>query len=496
MTLRKPVRKKTSVRRGIPAKPLQEGRQDPAAQLKRGTAVELLIDQLDEEGSGLGRSAGQLITVAGTVPQDRCLVRISHVGKRSIFAELIKLIEPSPLRLQRPPCGEAAVCLGCPLIVMRYGEQLRWKQQQVQSSLSAYPTLQHLQVPRLLVPERNLGYRTTAKLAVAGSHADPYIGIYRRATHEVVDLDDCVVHHPLINKVVTVVRGGIVKLKVPVYQEKNKSGILRYLVVRVSESTGQVMVTFVTARRAFNEIHHLARLLQEQVPEVAVVCQNVNSSEGNVIFGAHDHFLTKQQTVQDRIGPVPLLISPRSFLQAQHDGARLLYETALACSGLDGTGLVLDLYCGIGGIALTMAPKAAQVLGIELNKDAVADARRNAKLNNARNCRFEAGDVQEMLDDLLEDSRFFDLIVLNPPRKGCDREVLDKVVKLQPHRIIYVSCSPSTLARDLDILAAQGYHCVQVQPVEMFPHTPHVENVALIERVSSKNSLTEPQATC
>lgn len=496
MTPRKPAPGRTAVRRSISTKPAQETRQDLSPHLKRGMVLELLIDQMDEEGSGLGRSAGQLITVAGTVPQDRCLVRISHVGKRAVFAELIKLIEPSPLRLQRPPCSEAALCLGCPLIVMRYGEQLRWKQQQVQSALSAYPALQHLQVPRLLVPERNLGYRTTAKLAVAGSHADPYIGIYRRATHDVVDLDECVVHHPLINKVIKVVRSGISKLKVPIWQERNKSGVLRYLVVRVAESTGQVMVTFVTVRRAFNEIHHLARLLQEQVPEVTVVCQNVNSSEGNVIFGAHDHFLTKQQTLQDRIGQVQLLISPRSFLQAQHDGARLLYETALAFSSLNDTGQVLDLYCGIGGIALTLAPKATQVLGIELNKEAVADARRNARLNDASNCRFEAGDVQEMLDDLLEEGCFFDLIVLNPPRKGCDREVLDKVVKLQPQRVVYVSCSPLTFARDLDILAAQGYRCCQVQPVEMFPHTPHVENVAMIERVSMKNSLTEPQATC
>ncbi len=459
-----------------------------SSSLRFGLALELTIEGLDSDGIGIAHHEGRQILVPGTVAQDRCLARITHFGKTVVFADLLNLVEPSLLRLQRCPCPDAALCLGCPLIPLRYGEQLRWKQAQVQAAFDAYPSLKGLVVPRLLTPERQLGYRTTAKLAVAGSHADPYIGIYRRASHDVVDLEECPLHHPLINAVIKAVGKGISKLKVPVYQDKNKSGILRYLVVRVSESTGQVMVTFVTARRAFNEIHHLARFLQEQVPQVTVVCQNVNSSEGNVIFGAHDHFLTKQQTLLDRIGQVELLISPRSFLQAQNDGARLLYETACEWAELDGSQHVLDLYCGIGGIALTFAPRSSQVLGVELNREAVADARRNARLNNVRNCRFEAGDVLELLDDLLEDEQRFDRVVLNPPRKGCDREVLDKVAELAPERIIYVSCSPHTLARDLDILTGKGYTCRQVQPVEMFPQTPHVENVALLIRNQLKTA--------
>jgi len=459
-----------------------------SSSLRFGLALELTIERMDSDGIGIAHHEGRQILVPGTVTQDRCLARITHFGKTVVFADLVKLLEPSPLRLQRCPCSDAAICLGCPLIPLRYGEQLRWKQGQVQVAFDAYPSLKELVVPRLLTPERQLGYRTTAKLAVAGSHADPYIGIYRRASHDVVDLEECPLHHPLINMVIKVVGKGIAKLKVPVYQEKNKSGILRYLVVRVSESTGEVMVTFVTARRAFNEIHHLAKFLQEQVPQVTVVCQNVNSSDGNVIFGVHDHFLTKQQTLQDCIGQVELLISPRSFLQAQNDGACLLYETARDWAALDGTQDVLDLYCGIGGIALTLAPVARQVLGVELNKEAVADARRNARLNNVKNCRFEAGDVLEQLDELIEDEQRFDCIVLNPPRKGCERDVLNRVVELDPDRIIYVSCSPQTLARDLDILSYRGYNTLKVQPVEMFPQTAHVENVALIERKALKTA--------
>lgn len=456
--------------------------------LRRGMACEVTIERLDEEGMGVGRHSGRQLLIAGAVPQDRCLVRITHLGKTAVFAELVKLLQASPLRLQRCPCADAALCLGCPLIAMRYGEQLRWKQQMVQDAFTSHEVLKDVVVPRLLTPERRLQYRTTAKLAVAGTHQDPFIGIYRRASHDVVDLEDCPLHHPLINTVIKTVRTAIRKLKVPVYQDRNKSGILRYLVVRVSESSQEVMVTFVTARRAFNEIHHLAKLLQEQVPQVRVICQNVNSSEGNVIFGSHDHFLTKQQSLQERIGQVELLVSPRSFLQAQNDGARLLYETARDWAKLDGSQQVLDLYCGIGGIALTFAPQAKQVLGIELNAEAVADAKRNAKLNQARNCRFEAGDVLELLDDLLEDEKYFDVIVLNPPRKGCEPTVLDKVLQLAPSRLLYVSCAPHTLARDLAILVENGYKLLKIQPVEMFPQTVHVENVVLLERGERKTA--------
>ena len=192
--------------------------------------------------------------------------------------------------------------------------------------------------------------------------------------------------------------------------------------------------------------------------------------------------------MQDRIGEVEVLISPRSFLQVNNEAAALLYHAVLERAGLDGRQTVLDLYCGIGGIALTLAPHAKRVLGVEVNPEAVSDARRNAKLNGRRNCRFEAGDVAELLTDLTEDGERFDLVVLNPPRKGCDREVLQQVAGLAPGRIVYVSCSPQTLARDLDILSGLGYDCREVQPVDMFPQTPHVENVALLERIPVKTA--------
>jgi len=284
------------------------------------------------------------LLIPGALPGDRCLAKVEHVGKTADHLRVLKLLEPSALRSKIRICKDAATCLGCPLIDMRYEEQLRWKQDLTRSEIGAYVSLAATVVHPPLAPERCLKYRTTAKLAVAGGHSDPFIGIYRRTSHDVVDLGDCPLHHPLINQVIAIVREGIRKFRVPIFHPERETGLLRYLVVRVSESREQVMVTFVTARRSFNEIHHLAKYLQEKLPKVTVVCQNVNSSEGNVIFGPNDYFLTRQQTVQEQIGGVEMLISPRSFLQAQHEGARLLYAQVLNWAKDMKNGAVLDLF--------------------------------------------------------------------------------------------------------------------------------------------------------
>ena len=347
--------------------------------LKRGAAIPLYIEDIDKDGRGVSRYSGFKILVAGAVTGDRCIARISNVGKSFASATVYRFTELSVLRNPCNPCPDFDTCMGCALLPMRYDEQLRWKHNLVKREFSLFSSLSSAEILEPLFPSRILGYRTTAKLAIAGSYYEPYIGIYRRSSHDVVDLDGCKIHHPAVNSIVNLVRRGINKLRIPVWQVENGTGILRYLVVRVSEKSGEAMVTFVTAKRAFNEIHHLAKFLQNSMPQVKVICQNLNNSEGNVIFGASDRFLTKQRTIRDEIGVVQFEISPRSFLQAQNDGAKLIYEKVAEWSALDGKQTVLDLYCGIGGIAITLARQGARVFGVEINRDAVDDARRNAR---------------------------------------------------------------------------------------------------------------------
>lgn len=456
----------------------------PFVPLTRKNVLELRITSLDEDGYGTARSEdGMTLKVVGALPGDVILAGVDHVAGGTAFCHVKKLQQPSALRSNSPPCRESADCFGCPLIAMKYSEQKNWKRGMILAEMAKYPALAGVEVHSLLSPDNLIHYRTTAKLTVAGKFSEPFIGIYRRASHDVYDLEQCPIHHPLIDKVVAAVRRGIKKGKVQVYNPQSKMGLLRYLVVRVSTIEKKAMVVFVTSKRSFNEIHHLGRFVQEMVPEVEVVVQNVNATEGNVIMGQKDFFLTKKLFLTERIGDVAFRISPRSFFQINNSGANLIYSKVREFAGLTGTETVLDLYCGIGGISLFLAGSAKNVIGVEVVEEAVADAGMNARINGIRNCRFEAGDVADLLDEMAGDQLAVDVAVLNPPRKGCDQNVLERVAAIGPKSIIYVSCSPQSLARDLDILKKLGYHCPEIQPVDMFPQTVHVENVARLVKL-------------
>jgi len=462
-------------------KPVETAASKPFVPLTRKNVLELRITSLDEDGYGTARSEdGMTLKVVGALPGDVVLAGVDHVAGGTAFCHVKKLQQPSALRSNSPPCRESADCFGCPLIAMKYSEQKNWKRGMILAEMAKYPALTGLEVHPLLSPDNLIHYRTTAKLTVAGKFSEPFIGIYRRASHDVYDLEQCPIHHPLIDKVVTAVRRGIKKGKVQVYNPQSKMGLLRYLVVRVSTHEKKAMVVFVTSKRSFNEIHHLGKFVQEMVPEVEVVVQNVNATEGNVIMGQKDFFLTKKLFLTERIGDVDFRISPRSFFQVNNSGANLIYSKVRE---LAGTETVLDLYCGIGGISLFLAGSAKNVIGVEVVEEAVADASMNARINGIKNCRFEAGDVADLLDEMAGDQLAVDVAVLNPPRKGCDQNVLERVAAIGPKMIIYVSCSPQSLARDLDILNKLGYHCPEIQPVDMFPQTVHVENVARLVKL-------------
>lgn len=451
--------------------------------LSKKSVLEVEIYGLDDDGYGMAGSETHTLRISGALPGDKVRVGIDHVAQRIAFGHVKKILAPSATRSRRPPCGKSAQCLGCPLIAMKYREQAEWKRQMILRQLRQYRELGEIVVHPLLSPQRLTHYRTTARLVIAGKHSEPFIGIFRRSSHDVFDLDECPLHHPIINRVIEVVRRGITKMKVPIYNPRSKMGLLRYLVVRVSESEQKAMVVFVTAQRSYNELHHLGKFVREQLPEVQVLAQNVNSSEGNVIMGPVDHFLTPRHHLNETIGDTALMLSPRSFFQVNRDGARLIYDKVRDWAGLTGRETVLDLYCGIGSIALSLALAAAKVIGVEVVEAAVEDARKNASLNGIVNCEFEAGDVAELLDEMVEEGARIDVTVLNPPRKGCDERVLRRVAAISPRTIVYVSCSPQTLARDLNVLKSLGYICQEIQPVDMFPQTMHVENVARLEKI-------------
>ena len=469
-------------------KQVQSPKSKPVIQPKKGDIIDVSVFDLNEEGFATAVHEGMRLFVSGALPGEEVRVRITHAGRRELTGEVIRVLRPSTERLSDPPCQRAGFCDGCPLISMRYPSQLAWKRSYVEKTVHARRSLRDVPVHSVLPSPRPLNYRNSAKLVVAGTFRSPVIGIYRRNSHDVLDISDCPLHHPLINRITATVKDGIRKGKVPVYSPRTGSGILRYLVIRVSERHERAMVVFVTSRRSFNEIHHLAKYVRQAIPEIDVVVQNVNASEGNVILSQHDHYVSKDHAIIEEVGDIRFSISPRSFFQVNSGGARLIYDKVREWSSLTGSESVVDLYCGIGGISLYLAGQAREVHGIEFVETAVDDAEKNARLNHIDNCTFESGDASELLEDLRKEGKPVDLIVLNPPRKGCDRRVLETAAAIAPPRIIYVSCSPITLARDLEILAELGYRTREIQPVDMFPQTPHIENVALVVREAAPES--------
>lgn len=448
--------------------------------LKTGTILDLTVTRLDEDGCGLSSVNDIPVRIAGTFPGELVRARITHCSKETITARCLNLTQPSPYERVSSPSHLCKECDGCPLIQLSYSSQLAIKKVMVQNCLSSYPSLQQAVLHDTIPSPKQLNYRSTVKLVVSGTYKSPRIGIYRRNSHDVLDITDCPLHHPLVNTIVAAVKDGIKRGKVPVYSPSTGSGILRYLVIRVSETGDQAMVVFVTAHRSFNEIHHLGKYLKTAVPQVSVIAQNENSTKGNVILGEKFHFLTKKQCITAHIGTIRFSVSPRSFFQINSEAARLIYELVAQWGHLNGNQRIIDVYCGIGSISLFLAGKSAEVYGIEVVETAVSDAVHNARANGIKNCIFEAGDAKELLAELREEKKQVDLLILNPPRKGCDRQVLEEAAQLGPPRLIYVSCSPLTLSRDLNILSGLGYATLEVQPVDMFPQTQHIENVALL----------------
>jgi len=446
-------------------------------------AMEATIERFNDDGIGCTRFKDQELQIPGAFPGEKVQFRLEYQGQRRSGGRLLRVLTPSTDRIVSP-CAQERACLGCPLIALDYGAQLRGKQQKVATAFAAYPSLNEATIAPVWKAEHPLGYRTNAKLTFRKVRGKVQIGLYRRGSHEVVDLADCPLHHPLINRIMAVVREEVERQGVFVYDEQKRRGLLRYLLVRVSPESGEAMVTFVTTERNFREVTHLAKWLVRKVPEVVSVQQNVNASDGNVIVGRETMKMIGYRTLRDRIGEIELVLSPSSFFQVNHEQAAKIYALVRRWAGLRPEETALDLYCGIGGIALNLARDAGEVVGIEVVEEAVQNARDNAKRNHLGNCRFVAGDVAELLEDLASSLPPRSVAVINPPRKGCEGAVLDALGELPLRTLIYVSCNPESLARDLDRLVGNGWRVEEVQPVDMFPQTGHVETVVRLRRSS------------
>ena len=382
----------------------------------------------------------------------------------------------------RPPCPHYPACFGCPFIQFPYLEQLEKKREIVKKALRAYPTLSALEVPSIFSSPSQFGYRARVKLPVRRIQGKVVIGLYRPETHEVADASACPAHPEPVNRLIQFLKEAIAQLDIVPYDEAHDTGQLRYIDIRYSFWQKQALLTLVTRHMHFPQARDLIRELERRFPFLSGIVQNIHDKPGNAIWGERFHPLRGRDSLLEKMGPFRLCIPVYAFSQVNPVVARKIYETALEWAGLTGQEIALDLYCGIGPISLYLASQAKLVIGIDENEGAINAAKQNARRNGYHNCRFFAGDAAEKLREVSVSHSQVNVIVVNPPRKGLSPEAFTALIVVKMAKLLYVSCDPMTLARDLDRLFHEGYVVRKVQSFDMFPQTDQVETIALLER--------------
>lgn len=448
--------------------------------LKKNDQVEIIIEDIGSEGEGIGKYEGYTLFVKDTVMGDQALVQVMKTGKSYGYARLIKLLKPSDLRVE-PRCPIAAKCGGCQLQHVDYKKQLEYKENKVRSCLQRIGGFTEIPMEPISGMEEPYYYRNKSQFPV-GRNKDGSIaiGFYAGRTHSIIDTRTCFIGAKVNEDILAFMREFIEKYRIEPYTEETHTGLIRHILTRVGFSTGEIMVCLVING---TKLPHQEELIQglSKIEGMKSICLNVNKEKTNVILGDRIIPLWGEPYITDKIGDVKYQISPLSFYQVNPVQTKKLYDIALEYADLNGNEVVWDLYCGIGTISLFLAHKAKMVYGVEIIPQAIEDANTNAKLNHIDNAEFFVGAAEEVLPRLYQEENIkADVIVVDPPRKGCDQSLLDTILAMAPKRVVYVSCDPATLARDLKYLCEKDYQLSKVKAVDQFSHSVHVESVALM----------------
>ena len=458
--------------------------------MQKNDLVTVAIEDIGVGGEGIGKVDGYTLFIKDAIIGDVVEAKIVKAKKNYGYARLMNIVTPSENRIEKPACPMARRCGGCQIQEMKYGAQLAFKEGKVRGNLERIGEVPTELLDKVMQPivgmEEPFHYRNKAQFPI-GTDKEGHIitGFYAGRTHSIVANTNCAIQakvtHPIVEKVLAYMRGN----KISAYDEKNHSGLIRHILTRVGFTTGEIMVCLIvngTAKQLKN-INKLVDKLKE-IEGMTSIIVNTNTDKTNKILGLHCETVWGQDYIEDYIGDIKYQIGPLSFYQVNPQQTKVLYSKALEYADLKGQELVWDLYCGIGTISLFLAQKAKQVYGVEIIKEAIDDARRNATLNHMNNVEFFVGKAEEIVPAQYEKTGIHpDVIVVDPPRKGCDAALLNTMLDMAPERIVYVSCDPATLARDLKILCAEKYTLEKVAVVDQFSHSVHVESVAYLQRV-------------
>lgn len=448
--------------------------------LKKNESLTVTFEDLTHEGSGVAKIDGYPIFVPQALPGEEALVKVVKVNKNFAFGKLLELKTESPERVK----GTCHVhCGSCQLQHMSYSLQLQMKENQVRNVMKKVAHLDHVPVHPIIGMDNPLHYRNKVQIPVGEKNGELIVGYYQKRSHRILEnMDTCSIQDETINEIVKATREIANRVGVKAYNEEQHTGELRHIMVRTGFVTKEAMVVLVTRSNKLTGKDMIIRELTERFPQIKSIAQNINDKRTNVIMGSKTKILWGEEYIYDKIGDITFAISPKSFFQVNPVQTKVLYEKALEYANIGSDDIVVDAYCGIGTISLFLAQKAKKVYGIEIVPEAINDAKKNAELNGITNAEFHVGEAEKVMPQWKEEGLTPDVIVIDPPRKGCEVDFLQAMLEMEPKRIVYVSCNPSTLARDLRILEDGGYETKEVQPVDMFAQTSHVEAVAWLEK--------------
>ncbi len=448
--------------------------------LKKNELYRAKVSGFTSEGLGVCRVEGWAVFVPNAAPDEEYDLRITHMGRNAAYGRIENIITKSSHRVNRL-CPYAKQCGGCDFWHLSYEAELEIKRQRVEDCLVRLGG-QEIDALSITGAKSCQGYRNKAQFPVAPQKKSLAAGFFKKGTHDLIPIDRCLIQPEIADRAKSTVLRWAKEYRVPPYDEAAHTGLLRHIFVRHAAATGEVLVCLVVNGEKLPREKELVTALREEITGLKSVALNVNTRRGNAVLGEKTRILWGQEAIEDVLCGLRFRISPRSFYQVNREQAEVLYEKAIAAAGLHGTETVLDLYCGTGTITLCLAKKAKRAIGVEIVEAAIEDAKENARGNGIENVSFFCADAGQAAQKFSQEGICPDVIVVDPPRKGLSAEVIEAVEKMSPRKLVYVSCDPATLARDVKLLCSKGYKLTSAEAVDMFPRCSHVESVVCLSR--------------
>ena len=441
-----------------------------------------VVDIIDNgfEGEGIAKIDGLTVFVPGSIKGEKCEILIVKVLASHAYGKIVNIIEKSENR-KESDCATYKRCGGCSLRHMTYEHTLKLKRQVVQNLVNK-GLKKKVGVLETIGMENPYNYRNKAQYPVGlNSDRQPEVGVFAQRTHTIIPIQKCLIQTEISQKIAKTIIDFVKEKNIQVYNEENQKGLLRHIVIKVGKYTNQVMCILVLNDSKFDQEQELVKLLCEKYPEIKTIVKNINNKNTNVILGQENINLYGNGYIEDKLGEYIFKISPMSFYQVNPVQAEILYTTAINQANLDKNDILFDLYCGIGTIGIFASKYVNKVYGIEIVQQAIEDAKENAKINDVKNIEFICGDVEVTFDELINKEKIVPTaIIVDPPRKGLDNKTVENIAKIQPAKLVYISCNPATMVRDLAKLE-NIYNIKAIQPVDMFPWTNGVESITILE---------------